>query len=130
MVVVDVDRDAHAAPVAVPEGLPSSDAAEAALGAVEGALALDHPQVAHIAVVLPELDGAVGVDAAVAGGLAGLAVLADNLLDGEAVHGAVAGGRGHLVVTDPAAKDLVAARGDDVAPTLVVDAGDGLAVCD
>ena len=128
MIVVDVDRDAHAAPVAVAEGLPSPDATEAAVGAVEGPLALDHPQVAYVAVVLPELDGAVGVDAAVAGGLAGLAVLADNLLDGEAVHGPVAGGRGHLVVTDSAAEDLVAARRDDVAPTLIVDAGDGLAV--
>ena len=128
MIVVDVDRDAHAAPVAVAERFASADAAEAAVFAVEGTLALDHPQVAYVAVVLPELDGAVGVDAAVAGGLAGLAVLAHNLLDGEAVHGAVAGGRGHLVVTDPAAKDLVAARSNDVAPPLVVDAGDGLTV--
>ena len=128
MIVINVDRDAHAAPVAVAEGLATADPTEAAVGAVEGTLALDHPQVANVAVVLAELDGAVGVDAAVAGGLAGLAVLAHNLLDGEAVHGAVAGGRGHLVVTDPAAKDLVAARSDDVAPPLVVDAGYGLAV--
>jgi hypothetical protein len=130
VIIINVDRDAHAAPVAVPEGLPSTDAAETAVGAVEGTLALDHPQVANVAMVLPELDGAVGVDAAVAGGLAGLAVLAHNLPDGEPVHGTVTGRRGHLVVTDPTAEDLVAARRDDVAPTLVVDAGDGLADCD
>ena len=130
VIVINVDRDAHAAPVAVAEGLATADPTKAAVGAVEGTLALDHPQVANVAVVLAELDGAVGVDAAVAGGLAGLAILADNLLDGEAVHGTVTGGRGHLVVTDPTAKDLVAARSDDVAPTLVVDAGDGLAVID
>ena len=129
VIVVDVDRDAHAAPVAVAERFATADAAEAAVFAVERPLALDHPQVADVAVVLSELDGAVGIDAAVGRRLARLAVLANDLADGEAVHGAVARRRGHLVVADAAAEDLVAARGDDVAPPLVVDARDGLAVC-
>ena len=129
VIVVDVDRDAHAAPVAVAERFATADAAEAAVLAVERTLALDHPQVADVAVVLSELDGAVRVDAAVGRRLARLAVLANDLADGEAVHGAVARRRGHLVVADAAAEDLVAARGDDVASPLVVDARDGLAVC-
>ena len=56
--VVDADRDAHAAPVAVPVFLGAADAAETALVAVEGAFAEGHPDVALIAVVLGERDAA------------------------------------------------------------------------
>jgi hypothetical protein len=52
--VKDGDRDAHAALVAVPEGLNAADAAEAAQIAMERLLRHGHPQVANVAVVLPE----------------------------------------------------------------------------
>ena len=52
--VKDGDGDAHAALVAVPEGLDATDTTEAAQIAMERLLRHGHPQVANIAVVLPE----------------------------------------------------------------------------
>ena len=61
--VVDTNRDAHVATVAVSVFFRAADAAEAALFAMEGALAQGHPYIALIAVVLSERDAT--LDAAV-----------------------------------------------------------------
>jgi hypothetical protein len=58
--VEDRDGNAHAALVAVPECLDAPHATEPAQVAVERLLAQAHPQVAHVAMVLPESRLAVG----------------------------------------------------------------------
>jgi len=116
---VDGGGDAHAAFGAVAEVVPSADAAEAALVAVEGTFVEGHPDVAFGAVVLGEGDSAVCACIGLAG-LAGVALLANNLLYRKPIHRTAC--HTHFIMTDATAKHSSTAWSDDVAFSFIMNA--------
>mmetsp|Transcript_8601 Transcript_8601/g.19333 ORF Transcript_8601/g.19333 Transcript_8601/m.19333 type:complete len:333 (+) Transcript_8601:195-1193(+) len=115
--IVHGDGYAHAALGAVAKVVTSPHAAETAFVAVEGTFVEGHPNVAFGTVVFGKGDSTTRACIRLAR-LAGIALLANNFLNPEPIHGTAR--RAHLIMTYPTAKHMSAAGSYHVAFTFVM----------
>lgn len=114
--------DTHGTLVAMAKFVCSSNSTKSAFVTVEGPILRLHPQIAAVTVILGKRD--VTLDTLIRARLAGIAFFANNLLHVEAVHLPMGQIR-EFIVTYAATVGFAAARSDEVALSLVVDAGNG-----